>query len=79
MFWGCVPIAIPVSCVSYMMGNGSRGIILNEKLNDDLNRILTVINNEKVYLKMALEGQLWSQQYTTNKFETEISKLLKDK
>jgi glycosyltransferase involved in cell wall biosynthesis len=77
MFWGCVPITTPVSCVSYMMGNGSRGILLQEKLNEDLNQILTVINNEELYQKMAIEGQSWSQQFTTDKFESEISMLLK--
>ena len=29
------------------------------------------------YKKMALDGQTWSRQFTTDKFETEISKLLK--
>ena len=36
MFWGCVPIATPVSCVSYMMGSGSRGIILQENIQEIL-------------------------------------------
>lgn len=77
MFWGCVPIASPVSCVTYMMGNGSRGIILREKLCEDANQITEVINNQVLYQKMVSEGQSWSQQFTTNMFETEISKLLK--
>lgn len=77
MFWGCVPIASPVSCVSYMMGNGSRGIILHEKIQEDINQITTVINDQDFYHKMASEGQSWSQQFTTDKFEAEISKLLK--
>ena len=76
MFWGCVPIASPVSCVSYMMGNGSRGIVLQEELNQDVNQIKTVINNQELYQKMASEGQTWSRQFTTDKFEAEISKLL---
>jgi glycosyltransferase involved in cell wall biosynthesis len=77
MFWGCIPIASPVSCVPYMMGNGSRGIILREKLCEDANQITEVINNQVLYQKMVSEGQSWSQQFTTNMFETEISKLLK--
>lgn len=77
MFWGCVPIASPVSCVPFMMGNGSRGIILKEKLHNDVNQIRNVLNNQEVYKKMALDGQTWSRQFTTDKFETEISKLLK--
>ena len=77
MFWGCVPIASPVSCVSYMMGNGSRGIVLQEELNQDVNQIKTVINNQELYQKMASEGQTWSRQFTTDKFETEIKRLLR--
>ena len=76
MFWGCVPIASPVSCISYMMGNGSRGILLHEKIQEDINQINMVINNQDFYHKIASEGQSWSQQFTTDKFEAEISKLL---
>lgn len=78
MFWGCVPIASPVSCVSYMMGNGSRGVVLQEDLNQDVNQIKTVINNQELYQKMASEGQTWSRQFTTDRFEAEISKLIKE-
>ena len=76
MFWGCVPIASPVSCISYMMGNGSRGILLHEKIQEDINQIDMVINNQDFYHKIASEGQSWSQQFTTDRFEAEISKLL---
>ena len=34
MFYGCIPIATPVSCVPWMLGNGSRGILLNGRLLD---------------------------------------------
>ena len=78
MFWGCVPIASPVSCVSYMMGNGSRGVILQEEVNQDVSQITTLINNHELYQKMAFEGQSWSRQFTTDKFETEIRKLLRE-
>ena len=77
MFWGCVPIASPVSCVPFMMGNGSRGIVLKEQLHNDVSQIMNVLNNQEVYKKMALDGQTWSRQFTTDKFEIEISKLLK--
>ena len=76
MVWGCVPIASPVSCISYMMGNGSRGILLHEKIQEDINQIDMVINNQDFYHKIASEGQSWSQQFTTDRFEAEISKLL---
>jgi glycosyltransferase involved in cell wall biosynthesis len=76
MFWSCIPIASPVSCVSYMMGNGSRGILLQEELNHDINQIKIVLNNQELYQKMASEAQTWSQQFTTDKFEEEIKKLI---
>lgn len=78
MFWGCVPIASPVSCVSFMMGNGSRGIVLKEQLHNDVSQIMNVLNNQEVYKKMALDGQTWSRQFITDKFEIEIRKLLRN-
>ena len=77
MFWGCVPIVSPVSCVPYMMGNGSRGVILEEKLTEDLDQIAGVMHNQLLYQKMALNGQSWSQQFTTDTFDAAICKLLK--
>lgn len=78
MFWGCVPIASPVSCISYMMGNGNRGIVLQEVLNQDVSQIITIIKDQDLYQKMAFEGQTWSRQFTTDKFEAEIKKLLRE-
>lgn len=31
MFFGCIPIATPVSCVPWMLGGGSRGILLESQ------------------------------------------------
>ena len=76
MFWGCVPIASPVSCVSFMLGNGSRGILLNENLEQDASEIVKLLNSNKDYQEMAVEGSLWSRHYTTELFESEIIKLL---
>ena len=38
MFFGCIPIATPVSCVPWMLGNGSRGILISEDLSGE-NRV----------------------------------------
>ncbi|MCL9809063.1 glycosyltransferase [Flavobacterium luminosum] len=76
LFWGCVPAASPVSCVRYMLGNGSRGVLLQEQIDQDVREIETVLNNQEVCQKMAFEGQTWSRQFTTDKFEEEIRKLL---
>lgn len=76
MFWGCVPLATPVSCVSYMLGHGDRGIVLTEKLEQDAQTILDNLQNRELYQEMSQKAQTWSQQFTTDKFEEEIRKLL---
>ena len=76
MFWGCVPIVFQVSCVPYMLGYGERGIQLKEQLETDVSQVMSVLNDELLYQKMASEGQNWSRQFTTDKFEIEIKKLL---
>ena len=35
MFYGCIPIAAPVSCVPWMLGEGSRGILISEGLSGE--------------------------------------------
>jgi hypothetical protein len=60
-----------------MMGDGSRGILLNEVLQNDVSQIRNVLKHQELYKQMALEGQSWSRQFTTDKFEMEIKKLLK--
>jgi glycosyltransferase involved in cell wall biosynthesis len=79
MFWGCVPIVSQVSCVPYMLGHGERGIQLEEQLQTDVSKVMNLLNNQLLYQKMALEGQNWSRQFTMDKFEIEIKKLLQNR
>ena len=77
MVWGCVPVASPVSCVPYMLGNGSRGLILQEDFDLDVNQIMLLLSHQEGYEKMASEGQFWSRQFTTDKLELAIKGLLR--
>jgi glycosyltransferase involved in cell wall biosynthesis len=77
MFWGCVPLASKVSCVPYILGYGKRGIQLEEQLVTDVSEIIRLLNDEILFQKMASEGQNWSRQFTTDKFEQEINELLR--
>ncbi|MCR9183718.1 MAG: glycosyltransferase, partial [Flavobacteriaceae bacterium] len=36
MFWGCIPLATPVSCVPEMLGQGERGVLLTKQLERDV-------------------------------------------
>ena len=77
MFWGCIPIVTPVSCVQYMLDYGKRGILLTNELVKDVDSIVSLMIDSEMFTKMSNEAQSWSRKFTTDQFETEISKLLK--
>lgn len=76
MFWGCVPLVTSVSCVPYMVGNGSRGILLTLSEKEDIKRIMEIIDSETVFKSMMDNGVDWSRKYTLDYFEDEIKQLL---
>ena len=76
MFWGCVPLATAVSCVPFMLDNGNRGLLLTKNSEQDTKAIETLICDTSAYQKMATNSKNWSRQYTIEKFENEIKKLL---
>ncbi len=71
MFWGCLPISTPVSCVPWMLDNGKRGILLDEGFSWK-----QLLEDEEKLQEMSQNAVQWSQHYTLERFETEISKLL---
>jgi glycosyltransferase involved in cell wall biosynthesis len=77
MFWGCVPLSTDVSCVSYMLDKGNRGLILNLDLNKDVENILELVATDVKYQLMSKSAIEWSREYTLDKFEEEIKLLLK--
>lgn len=77
MFWGCLPVASKVSCVPNMLGNGERGILLSEDLEYDCNLVLKCVDNQELYNTKINAAISWSRNFTIDKFESEIEKLLK--
>ncbi len=77
MFWGCVPISSPVSCVPDMLDHGNRGILLTFNLEEDMLMILALKDSYLKYNEMIRLGVKWSRQFTLDKFENEIIKILK--
>jgi len=75
MFFGCIPISTPISCLNWMLNNGKRGIIITPVLEDAVNTIINHLNNENLN-KMAELALNWSQHYTLDKLELEIKKTL---
>jgi len=76
MFWGCLPLATPVSCVRYMLGEGDRGILLGLDLQADADRIANLIDSPAIYRAKVDEAVAWSRQFTVDLFALEIQKLL---
>lgn len=76
MFWGCVPIVTNVSCVYEMIGYGSRGILAARDVAADAKMLLQLLEQEQVYKTMSETARVWSQQFTIEKFETEIKLIL---
>ena len=76
MFWASLPLTTNVSCVNYMIDSEKRGKLLSLQLEKDTQVIFDLIQNEAQYSKMCLEARDWSQHYTTEYFENEITKLL---
>lgn len=77
MFWGCIPIATKVSCIPYMLDEGNRGVLLEMDLENDIIQLENLIlDSNQCQNKVKLASD-WSQQYTTDRFEEEIKKLLK--
>lgn len=76
MFWGCLPIATPVSCVPDMLNNGSSGVLMNSDFNKTVSEVEALLNNQQLYETKINAAINWSGQFTIDKFEEEIKKLL---
>jgi glycosyltransferase involved in cell wall biosynthesis len=76
MFWGCVPIATPVSCVPFMLDYGERGVLLQIKLEQDIQQLETVLNDKVDFETKREKASHWSRKYTLDVFEDEIKKML---
>ncbi|MDD5151441.1 MAG: glycosyltransferase [Flavobacterium sp.] len=76
MFWGCVPLATPVSCVPFMLDHSSRGLLLTMNKEKDLLQIENLLANKIEYAVKSKKSIDWSRQYTMDVFEQEVKKLL---
>lgn len=78
MFFGCIPIATSVSCVGWMLGEGSRGILIEPELDVAVEQIVTALNTADLD-GMAEAALNWSQHYTFDQLEADIAEVLSPK
>jgi glycosyltransferase involved in cell wall biosynthesis len=76
MFWGCLPVVTPVSCVPFILDYGKRGVLLNENVEENVMQIQNLCQNQQVYNEKVTAAIQWSRQFTTDVFESEIKKMM---
>lgn len=76
MFWHCLPITSKVSCVPYMLGDNTRGKVVEASVEPVVNAVEVYLNDQIMYEEHSMNAQQWSRTYTLEKFELEIEKLL---
>ena len=76
MFWGCLPLTTAVSCVSEMVGHGTRGDIIQSGAQEVAAQIIHYLSFPEKYKLKAKSALIWSREYTLEKFEKEIQNLL---
>lgn len=76
MFWGCVPITTAVSCVPEMLGGGTRGSLVKPDVGEVVKAIQSYLNNEDLYSRASENGMHWARQFTLERFEEEIARLV---
>ncbi len=76
MFWGCLPASTAVSCVSDMLDDGNRGLLLSTNLDRDTQSILELIQQPELYQEKLQLAYNWSTQFTLDFFESEINKMV---
>ncbi len=76
MWWGCIPMTTPVSCVPWMLGNGIRGELMNNDAGKISTLIESYITDQAKYDEKSRLAIEWSREYTIERFEREIKELL---
>lgn len=78
MFWGCVPVATRVSLVPQMLGTGGeRGFLIDRSQTmTAVDLIEGNVNDQSAFETMSRKAAEWSRQYTLERFEKEVAKLL---
>ena len=76
MFWGVVPITSNVSCVNYMIGDGSRGTLVEKNSDAVVEAIKLYLADKDSYHRSSLDAMQWSKQFTLESFELAIKGIL---
>jgi glycosyltransferase involved in cell wall biosynthesis len=76
MSWGCVPLTTAVSCVPYMLGNETRGKLVQPGNDSVANAVAFYNTHPNIYKEHAEAGMQWARQFTLEYFEAAIKKVM---
>ena len=76
MFWGAIPLTRAISCVPWMIGNGKRGLLLQDDLDKAVQHLSEWFERSIDLERMSQNGMEWSRGYTTDRFAEAIKKLM---
>ncbi|MCH4551224.1 glycosyltransferase family 4 protein [Aestuariibaculum lutulentum] len=76
MFFGVIPIATDISCVSDMLDGGERGILIKPELELAVQSINNALIKLETLKKMSALAMEWSQKFTLDRFEKDIKALI---
>lgn len=76
MFWGAIPLTRAISCVPWMIGDGKRGLLLQDDLDKAVQHLSEWFERSIDLERMSQNGMEWSRGYTTDRFAEAIKKLM---
>ncbi|WP_232817851.1 glycosyltransferase family 4 protein [Winogradskyella tangerina] len=77
MFFGAIPVSTRISCLPWILNEGERGILISDELDEAVDLISTELRKGNEYLNAMAEKSLnWAQQYTLDRLEQEIEKVV---
>lgn len=76
MFFGCIPIATPVSCVRWMLDNGKRGILIKNEILSAVKKVEIILKKPEELQNISMAAKKWSHNYTIEHFEAQIKSLI---
>jgi glycosyltransferase involved in cell wall biosynthesis len=79
MFFGAIPISTKISCLPWILDFGKRGILIESDIDEAESLIYEELNRGSDHLNaLSKNAQEWSQQYTVNRLEKEIERIVKE-
>lgn len=76
MWWGCVPVTTPVSCVGWMIQTNVRGMLLTTLQSEYVSKEINMqMQKPQWFESTSHKAQTWARKYSLDSFQLAIQKL----